>query len=70
VKFAEQKAVVNGFTACDFVTQVRIDILVCRFLIGKLGDVKLIARSAINEWQHRNQTSKKPVDWHENRKEE
>jgi hypothetical protein len=49
VNFAEQKAVVDGFTAYDFVTQVRIDIRVCRFLIGKLGDVKLIVQSAINE---------------------
>jgi hypothetical protein len=49
VKFSEQNAVVNGFTACDLVTQVRIDIRVCRFLIGNLSDVKLIVQSAINE---------------------
>jgi hypothetical protein len=31
VKFAEEKAAVNGFTACDFVAGVRIDIRICRF---------------------------------------
>jgi hypothetical protein len=31
VKFAKQKAVVNGFTAPDFATKVRIDIRICRF---------------------------------------
>jgi hypothetical protein len=58
VKFVERKAVVNGLTACDLAAQVCIDICVCRFLIGNPGDVKLIAQSAINEEQHRNQTSK------------
>jgi hypothetical protein len=48
VKFAEQKAVVNDFTACDFATKVRIDVCACRFLIGNLGDVKLVAQSAIS----------------------
>jgi hypothetical protein len=49
VKFAKQKEVVNGFTACDFVAGVRIDIRVCRFLMGNASYVKLIAQSAINE---------------------
>jgi hypothetical protein len=42
VKFAEEKAVADGFTACDFATRVRIDVCVCRFLIGNLSDVKLV----------------------------
>jgi hypothetical protein len=42
------KAVVNGFTGCDFVVQVRIDIRACRFLIGNLSDVKLITQPVIN----------------------
>jgi hypothetical protein len=37
VNFAEQKTVVNGFTACDFAIKVCIDIRVCRFLIGNAG---------------------------------
>jgi hypothetical protein len=49
VKFAKEKAVVNGFMACDFVARVRIDIRVCCFLIGNSRDAKLIAQSAINE---------------------
>jgi hypothetical protein len=40
---------VNGFTACDFVTKVRIDIRGCRFLMGNPGDVKQSTPSAINE---------------------
>jgi hypothetical protein len=40
---------VNGFTACDLVAGVRIDIRVCRFLIGNLSDVKLIVQLAIND---------------------
>jgi hypothetical protein len=35
---------VNGFTACDFVAGVRIDIRVWRFLIGNLSDVKLAVK--------------------------
>jgi hypothetical protein len=53
VKFAEQKAVINGFTACDFVTRVRIDIRVCCFLIGNLIVEKLIVQSAINNTKTR-----------------
>jgi hypothetical protein len=51
--------VINGFTASDFTTRVRIDICARRFLIGNLSDLKLIAQSAIDEYQHRNQTPKK-----------
>jgi hypothetical protein len=40
---------VNGFTARDFVAGVRIDIRVCRLLIGNLSDVKLVLQLAINE---------------------
>jgi hypothetical protein len=69
VKFARQKAVINGFAASDFATRVRIDIRVYWFLIDNLIVVKLVVQLAINEWQHRNQISKKQVDWHENRKE-
>jgi putative component of toxin-antitoxin plasmid stabilization module len=35
--------------ACDLIAGVSIDIRVRRFLIGNLGDVKLIVQSAINE---------------------
>jgi hypothetical protein len=47
--FNEQKAVVDGFAACDFVARVRVDICLCCFLIGNASDVKLIAQSAIND---------------------
>jgi probable addiction module antidote protein len=59
MKFAIRKVVVNDFGAFDFVTRVRIDVCICGFLIGNPNDAKLTAQLAINDWQHRNQTSKK-----------
>jgi hypothetical protein len=58
-KICDKEIAVNDFGERDFVTRMRIDVRISRFLIGNLNDVKLIAQSVINEWQRRNQASKK-----------
>lgn len=58
-KICGEKIVVNDFGAGAFVIGVRIDVCICGFLIGYLNDGKLTSQSVINDWQYRNQTSKK-----------
>jgi hypothetical protein len=57
-KICDKEIAVNDFGAFDFVARVRIDVRIYRILISNLSDVKLIAQSAINEWQHKTRHQK------------